>query len=60
MVVSASSTGGIQPIPGTQVPAPGKAKGETATTAHRNVPGAAELTEADVLEMAAWVEPTLR
>lgn len=62
MVVSASSTGGIQPIPGTQVPAPGKdkAKGKTATTAHRNVPGAAELTEADVLEMAAWVEPTLR
>lgn len=58
MVVSPSATGGVQPIPGTQVPAPGK--GKASTGKHRNVPGAAELTQADVQEMAAWIEPTLR
>lgn len=53
MVVSPSSSGGVQPIPGTQVAALGKNKGKGQP---RNVPGAAELTEDDVREMMTWME----
>ncbi|MGO1070118.1 hypothetical protein [Lysobacter sp. CA199] len=55
MVVSPSASGGVQPIPGTQVAAVGKNKGKS-TDLPRNVPGAAELTEADVREMANWMD----
>lgn len=55
MVVSPSASGGVQPIPGTQVSAAGKNKGKGADQP-RNVPGAAELTEADVQEMATWMD----
>lgn len=65
MVVSPSTSGGVQPIPGTQVPGSGKkpsgtsgssAKGPTLLPASSST----ELTEADVQEMASWVEPVLR
>lgn len=55
MVVSPSSTGGVQPIPGTQVAAAGKSKA-AGSSAPRNVPGDADLTEADVQEMTTWME----
>lgn len=60
MVVSPSASGGVQPIPGTQVPAKGKKAGKGDAGQPRNVPGATELTEADVQEMAAWMDVVVR
>ncbi|MBN7137907.1 hypothetical protein A7A76_00265 [Lysobacter enzymogenes] len=60
MVVSPSASGGVQPIPGTQVPAKGKKGGKADDGQPRNVPGATELTEADVQEMAAWMDVVVR
>lgn len=56
MVVSPSSSGGVRPIPGTQVPASGKG-GKQAPAL---VPPSAGLTEGDVQDLAAWVDPSLR
>lgn len=60
MVVSPSSSSGVQPIPGTQVPAKSKKRAPVDDGQPRNVPGATELTEADVQEMAAWVDVAVR
>lgn len=60
MVVSPSASGGVQPIPGTQVPAKGGKRGKAGDDQPRNVPGATELTEADVQEMAAWMDAAAR
>jgi len=56
MVVSPSSSGGVRPIPGTQVPASGKGGKQ----APKLVPPSADLTEGDVQDLAAWVDPALR
>lgn len=58
MVVSPSSSAGVQPIPGTQVPAKGKQSAKA--DAPRNVPGATELSATDVQEMAAWMDAAVR
>lgn len=58
MVVSPASTGGVQPIPGTQVPA--RKKPKAGAEPPRNVPGATELSEADVQEMVTWMEAAAR
>ena len=60
MVVSPSSSAGVQPIPGTQVPAKGKKSAKADDGQPRNVPGATELSEADVQEMAAWMDAAVR
>ena len=63
MVVSPSSTGGVQPIPGTQVPSKSKKKrgqAEDDEALPRNVPGATELSESDLKEMASWLDVAAR
>ncbi|MGO1000364.1 hypothetical protein [Lysobacter sp. CA196] len=62
MVVSPSTSGGVQPIPGTQVPGSGKKASGTSGKAPSLLPASssAELTEADVQEMTSWIEPVLR
>lgn len=63
MVVSPSTSGGVQPIPGTQVPGSGKKSSGTSGNSAKGptlLPASSELTEADVQEMASWVEPVLR
>jgi hypothetical protein len=56
MVVSPSSSAGVQPIPGTQTPAPGGKKASSPGKGGPSpLPGANGLSEADVEQMAAWL-----